>query len=110
MTKNYAAMKKFVYLCGMMLLNLNMLARIDNNWTLIIDCDNDVTIRNVSGITGFQPGVKHTIAMGTSGDLIVPDTTNIVFRASEHITIDNEFTIPVGAKVSMIMQECPETE
>lgn len=79
-------------------------------YQLVFDCDNDVTISNVSDITGYQPGVKHTITMGSSGGLIVPDTTDLVFRASEHITINNEFTIPLGAKVAMIMQECPETE
>ena len=79
-------------------------------YQLEFDCDSDVTIRDISGITGYQPGVKHSIVMGALGNLIVPDTTNIVFRASESITIDNELTIPLGAQVTMIIQECPETE
>ena len=79
-------------------------------YQLIFDCDTNVAIRNANDIIGYQPGVKHSIAMGASGGLVVPDTTDIVYRASESITIDNEFTIPVGAKVEMLMQGCPNSK
>ena len=77
---------------------------------LVYDCDSDVAIRNASDITSYQPGVKRSIAMGASGGLEISNTTDIVFKASEAITIDREFTIPVGAKVTMIVQSCPNTE
>ncbi|MBR1513682.1 MAG: family 16 glycosylhydrolase [Bacteroidales bacterium] len=72
------------------------------------DCNTDIAIRNTGDIMGYQPGVKHAIAIGTSGGLEIPSGTDISFMASESITINDELTIPVGAKVTMRTLGCPE--
>lgn len=79
-------------------------------YQLEFDCGTDLAIRNVNAITGYQPGVKHSIVMGASGGLEVPQSVDITFRASESITIDNEFSIPMGAQVRMMVQGCPDSE
>lgn len=77
---------------------------------LEFDCDTDVAIRNVNDINNYQPGVKHSVAIGSSSGLGIPANKNIAFRASESITIDNQLTIPSGAQVTMIVQGCPDLE
>ena len=79
-------------------------------YRLEFDCDTDISIQNVSDITNYQPGVKHSVTIGSSGGLEMPNNTNITFRASESISINNETTIPAGAQVTMIIQGCPNTD
>ncbi len=77
---------------------------------LEFDCDTDMTIRNVNDVNNYQPGVKHSVVIGSSGGLEIPANMNIAVRASESITIDNQLTIPSGAQVTMIVQGCPDLE
>lgn len=77
-------------------------------YKLEFDCDSDVLIDDVNDITNYEPGVKHSISIASSSGLTLPSTSNVSFRANSSITIDGDFTVPIGAQMTMIIQDCPE--
>lgn len=81
-------MKKFLYLCGMMLLNLNMMAQIDlndKNWA-----------------------VKKTISISsTIDDIKINDTDKVTFRVTDSFEVTGPFQVNNGAEFAVIVQNCP---
>ena len=81
-------MKKFIYLCGMMLLSLNMMAQIDlndKNWA-----------------------VKRTISISsTINDIKINDTDKVTFRVTDSFEITGPFQVNNGAEFAVIVQNCP---
>ena len=81
-------MKKFIYLCGMMLLSLNMMAQIDlndKNWA-----------------------VKKTISISsTIDDIKIDDTDKVTFRVTDSFEITGPFQVNNGAEFAVIVQNCP---
>ena len=81
-------MKKFIYLCGMMLLSLNMMAQIDlndKNWA-----------------------VKKTISISsTINDIKINDTDKVTFRVTDSFEITGPFQVNNGAEFAVIVQNCP---
>ena len=81
-------MKKFIYLCGMMLLSLNMMAQIDlndKNWA-----------------------VKKTISISsTIDDIKINDTDKVTFRVTDSFEITGPFQVNNGAEFAVIVQNCP---
>ena len=53
-------------------------------------------------------GVKSTITIGSPSGIIVPSNSNKCFRASESITItsEGEFTLPLGAQMTLMTHDC----
>lgn len=72
------------------------------------DCETDVLIENLSDLQFMEPSVKNTIYIEPSNNLIIPNSTNMVLRAVNGITISNNFEIQTGSQVSLIVEECPE--
>ena len=78
-------------------------------YKLMTDCESDEYIRSLIDFSDFNFGVKHSISMGDpSGTLAIPNSTSITLRATESITIDGGFEVPVGTEMTLIIQECPE--
>lgn len=73
------------------------------------DCNNDTYITTSSQLANFDHKVKRTIHIGSPNSaIVVPTTTDITMRAVEGITIDGVFELPQNAKMTLIVQECPE--
>lgn len=73
------------------------------------DCNTDTYITTGSQLANFDHKVKRSIHIGTPySAVIAPTTTDITMRAVDGITIDGEFELPQGAKMTLIVQECPE--
>lgn len=73
------------------------------------DCNTDTYITTSSQFANFDHKVKRTIQIGSPNSVISAlTTTDITMRAVEGITIDGEFELPQGAKLTLIVQECPE--
>ena len=81
-------MKKFIYLCGMMLLCLNMMAQIDlndKNWA-----------------------VKKTISISSKiDDIKINDTDKVTFRVTDSFEVTGPFQVENGAEFTVIRQDCP---
>ena len=77
-------------------------------YKLKTNCSDDVFIRTTTDWQNYSPSVKHSISMGSTNGLIVPQNSSQTFRATESIVIDQPFELPQGAKMTLIVQECPE--
>lgn len=77
-------------------------------YKLKTDCSEDVFIRTTTDWQNYSASVKHSISIGSTNGLIVPQNSNHTFRAAESISIDQPFELPQGAKMTLIVQECPE--
>lgn len=72
------------------------------------DCDTDEVIENTEQLVNYEGGHKRSIFIGSDGNsIVVPDSLNLTLRASESIIIDGAFELPRGAKLELIVQECP---
>ena len=74
---------------------------------LLTDCETDVELRSLTSLQNYAPSVKGSIALGSSNGLVAPTSLNMTLRASESITIDQPLELPLGAVMTMIVQECP---
>ena len=77
-------------------------------YKLKTDCSEDVFIRTTTDWQNYSASVKHSLSIGSTNGLIVPQNSNHTFRAVESISIDQPFELPQGAKMTLIVQECPE--
>lgn len=84
------------------------------HYRLKADCSTDLVIRNVNTFQEFNNNnanykVKRSITMGgQNSTLVIPNNINFTMRAVESITIDGAFEIPLGTKMTLITQNCPE--
>lgn len=81
-------MKKFLYLCGMMLLCLNMMAQIDLN-------DKNWAVKKSISITS------------TINDIKINDTDKVTFRVTDSFEITGPFQVNNVAEFAVIVQNCP---
>lgn len=78
-------------------------------YRLKCDCEDDVTIQTTTQLNAFTPSVKHSISIGSLGNIVSASTnSNIAMRATESIMITNEFEVPLGGKLTLITQPCPD--
>ena len=133
-------MKKFIYLCSMMLLTLNMMAQIDlndQNWDynpnvrdttiwqgpgemlidyirvcqLVWDCSTDEVITCQSDLDGFEYGVKKSVSItSTVNEPVVGSGDNVTFRITDSFEVTGPFIVDNGAGFTVIQQLCPNEE
>lgn len=73
------------------------------------DCGNQATIPDTPTLTSFTYEVKESISIGSSGStVIVPNSTKVVFRATDYIEITQNFELPAGSEMELITHPCPE--
>lgn len=78
-------------------------------YRLKTNCNEDVVIRNLMDFSAFEFSTKHSIVMGgTNSSLVIPNNSNFTMRAVESITIDGAFELPQGAKMTLLVHDCPE--
>lgn len=71
-------------------------------------CTSDASINSNSDISTFQYGVRKNLTIGNSSSLIsLSSSDNITFRASNEITINGDFTAPLGSELNLIPTPCP---
>ncbi len=84
-------MKKFLYLCSMMLLCTDIMAQIDLN--------------------GFEYEVKKSISItSTLGEPVVSSSDKKTFRVTDSFVVTGPFTVNNGAEFTVIKQLCPPDE
>lgn len=70
-------------------------------------CGTDATINSNSDLTSFQYGVRRNITIGNGSSSISLNTgDNITFRATNGVTINGNFTVPVGSTLNIIPTPC----
>lgn len=73
------------------------------------DCDENSVINDNSALSTYNYEVKQSVSIGSSGNnIIVPTSTEIVFRATDYIEITQNFELPVGSEMELITHPCPE--
>jgi hypothetical protein len=73
------------------------------------DCVNPATIPDTPTLTAFTYEVKQSISIGSSGNTVtVPNSTKVVFRATDYIEITQNFELPAGSEMELITHPCPE--
>ena len=78
-------------------------------YRLKCNCDTDVSIQTTAQFAAFEPSVKHSITIGNTYDFISATVnTDIVMRATDSIAITAGFEIPLGGKLTLMTQECPD--
>ncbi len=79
-------------------------------YQLVSDCETDLNIQNASGFLLYTQGVKHSITIGSANGITVPSNINLTMRAEDSITITNvgEFTLPLGAELTLMVHPCVE--
>lgn len=77
-------------------------------YRLKTDCDTDAIIQTSSQFASYEPSVKRSITIGCSGTPVAAtSSTSVVMRATDHITINNEFEVPLGGSITLMTQPCP---
>ncbi|MEI6851483.1 MAG: glycoside hydrolase family 16 protein [Bacteroidota bacterium] len=72
------------------------------------NCNNDTVIQNNTQLAAFHYSVKKTITIGGYGYSInLSSTDKDVFRATDGITINGDFEVPLGAELELIIHPCP---
>ena len=73
------------------------------------DCDKDEHITSNQDLLFFDNKMKRSITIGSSNDTIsIPEGTHMFMHATEHITIDKNFVIPLGSSLTLTIHQCPE--
>jgi beta-glucanase (GH16 family) len=73
------------------------------------DCYTDASILNNNQLNGFDYQVYQSITIGGTGsDIDVPSNSSVVFRATNEITINGDFEVPVGTSLELITHACPQ--
>jgi beta-glucanase (GH16 family) len=71
-------------------------------------CSTDKSIQNNSQLANFAYRVYRTITIGGYGyDIDMPPNSNTVFRATNGITINGNFDLPLGSSLELITHACP---
>jgi hypothetical protein len=72
-------------------------------------CSTSQTIQNNSQFASFNYKVYNTITIGGYGyDITIPSNSRTVFRATNNITINGNFSLPLGSTLELITQPCPD--
>ncbi len=73
------------------------------------DCSVDEIIQNNLQLSAFNYSVKKTITVGGYGyNIAVPANDKVVFRATDGITINGDFEVPLGSELELITHPCPQ--
>lgn len=73
------------------------------------DCDADAVIQNNLQLAAYDYKVKKTITVGGYGySISVPNNDKVVLRATDGITINGDFEVPLGSELDLITHACPE--
>ena len=76
-------------------------------YKLILDCSTSVTMLNNTDLAGFAWGVKSSITFGNNANSIsLSSGDHKIFRAVSSITINGNFTVPMGAEFAAIPTPC----
>ncbi|HPR33845.1 MAG TPA: family 16 glycosylhydrolase [Prolixibacteraceae bacterium] len=72
-------------------------------------CSSDTSIQNERQLIDFDFSVYKTITLGGFGYTIaLPFNTNTVLRATDGITINGDFSVPLGSSLDLITHSCPQ--
>lgn len=72
-------------------------------------CSTNMTIQNNTQLAAFDYKVYRTITIGGYGyDIDMPSNSNTVFRATNGITINGNFDLPLGSSLELNTHSCPE--
>lgn len=72
-----------------------------------MDCSNDATIYNNTDFQNFIFKVKRNITIGNgSSSIALNSSDKKIFRATTSITINGDFTAPLGSELSLIPTTC----
>jgi len=78
-------------------------------YKLRCDCENNAIIQNNSQLTSFDYKVKNNITIGGYGSSInIPANDKVVLRATNSITINADFEVPLGSELELITHPCPQ--
>lgn len=73
------------------------------------NCDEDVVINTLEEFYNYDYGLKRTITIQPEDHMNIGSAIEDTFRATERISLTN-MTIPLGSRVSFIMQDCQIVE
>jgi len=72
-------------------------------------CSANAVIQNNTQLTAFDYKVYNNITIGGYGnDINIPANSENVFRADNTITINGNFSLPLGSSLELITHPCPE--
>lgn len=72
-------------------------------------CSTNAIIQNNTQLTAFNYKVYNNITIGGYGsDINIPANSKTVFRATNAITINGNFDLPLGSSLELITQQCPQ--
>lgn len=70
-------------------------------------CGTDASIQNNTQLNSFVFGVRRNITIGTgSSSISLSSGDNKTFRATNEITLNGDFTVPLGAELNLIPTPC----
>jgi beta-glucanase (GH16 family) len=73
------------------------------------DCNSNASIQNNTQLAAFNHKVYESITIGGYGsDINIPSNTHTVFRATDEITINGNFELPLGSSMELITHPCPQ--
>lgn len=73
------------------------------------DCGTNKIIQNNSQLAQFDYKLSKTITVGGYGYSInIPSNDKVVFRATDAITINGTFEVPLGSELELITHPCPQ--
>ena len=76
-------------------------------YTLNLDCSNSSTLADQTAFNAFVFKVKSSIAIGNgSNSITLASTDKKYFRAVNTITVNGNFTVPLGAELHLIPTPC----
>lgn len=78
-------------------------------YKLRTDCNTDEYVQTFQQLQQLN-SVKHSIIIGSTNGIVVPSGTKKTIRATDFISISGPFEVPVGGSLTMITQECPNTD
>jgi len=84
---------------------------IDYVYVYQLNCDcgknNTVNITNNSELSTQSKSVKDKITVGTSSGTITVPSPGIALRATQEITIESNFEVPLGVEFMAVVHDCP---
>jgi hypothetical protein len=70
-------------------------------------CNTDALIANNAQLSAFTYGVRRNITIGNGTSAISLNTgESVTFRATNDVTINGEFTAPLGCELNIIPTPC----
>jgi len=72
-------------------------------------CSTNAAVQNNTQLSSFDYKVYNTITIGGYGnDINIPSNSCVSFRATNTITINGNFTLPLGSSLNLITHACPQ--